>query len=289
MKDLINAKKYDIIFVQREAFMTGLIMYERGFSRRSKLIFDFDDSIWLPNVSKGNRKLSWLKKPEKTRDIIGFSHLVIAGNAYLAEYAQQFTDNVVVIPTVIDTDVYQPVEKPINPDKICIGWTGSPTTLPQFTTYLSVLHKIKRKYGSRVYFKMVGVPQFTDKFLEVSGIPWKAETEVQDLQEIDIGVMPLPKNKWTTGKCGCKGLQYMALGLPTVMSPVGVNTEIIQDGENGFLAYNEDQWVEKLSQLIESAQLRKDLGSKGRQTVIMKYSVEANKDLYLSHFENLVN
>src|SRR5262249_26385554 len=105
--------------------------------------------------------------------------------------------------------------------------------------------------------------------------------------EIDIGIMPLPDDEWAKGKCGLKGLQYMALSIPTIMSPVGVNTEIIKDGENGFLAASTAEWVDKLSQLIDSSELRQRIGANGRQTVLKDYSVEANKHLYLEYFIKL--
>ena len=96
--------------------------------------------------------------------------------------------------------------------------------------------------------------------------------------------MPLPNDEWSKGKCGLKGLQYMGMAIPTVMSPVGVNTDIIDDGENGFLADSEDEWVDKLSQLIEDKMLRTRIGISGRKTVVDNYSVEANKHKYLELF-----
>jgi glycosyltransferase involved in cell wall biosynthesis len=122
----------------------------------------------------------------------------------------------------------------------------------------------------------------------VKGQPWKKATEVTDLEEIDIGIMPLPDDEWAKGKCGLKGLQYMAFAIPAIMSPVGVNTEIIQDGVNGFLADSEDEWFEKLSILIESFELRKKMGEEGRKTVVGKYSVKANQQLYLKYFSDLI-
>jgi len=107
------------------------------------------------------------------------------------------------------------------------------------------------------------------------------------LQKIDIGIMPLPDDEWSKGKCGLKGLQYMALGIPTVMSPVGVNKKIIYDGENGLLASGTNEWVDKLSILIDSKELRETIGREGRNTVVSKFSVEANKNLYLKYFNKV--
>jgi glycosyltransferase involved in cell wall biosynthesis len=118
---------------------------------------------------------------------------------------------------------------------------------------------------------------------------WQSATEVQDVAEIDIGIMPLPDDEWAKGKCGLKGLQYMSLGIPTLMSPVGVNSEIIQNGQNGFLPNNEEDWVTYLSLLIEDGNLRNKIGGAGQRTVQDKYSVEAWKNTYLKYFNQLTS
>lgn len=280
-------KKYDIVFVQRECFMLGTSFFEKRFAKRSNLVFDFDDSIWLQTVSDANKKFGFLKNADKTKEIIKVADLVIAGNQYLANYALQFNKNTVIIPTTIDTESYKPVNKKPG-DKVCIGWSGSFSTIAHFEYHLNALKRVKEKYNDKVWFKVIGDPSYFNKELGIKGLAWKKETEVEDLQEMDIGIMPLPDDEWANGKCGLKGLQYMALEIATIMSPVGVNKEIIQDGVNGFLASQEDEWVNKLSLLIESAELRARLGKKGRQTVDEKYSVNANKDLYLKNLRSLV-
>jgi glycosyltransferase involved in cell wall biosynthesis len=117
---------------------------------------------------------------------------------------------------------------------------------------------------------------------------WDKDTEIEDLNNIDIGIMPLYNNEWEKGKCGFKGLQYMSLEIPTIMSPVGVNTEIIQDGLNGFLAKTEQEWFGKLAKLIENKELRNKLGKAGKQSILEKYSVEANKHKYLDVFSSVL-
>ena len=131
---------------------------------------------------------------------------------------------------------------------------------------------------------MIRDPNYSFKPLGIQGQKWSSGTEVEDLQSINIGIMPLPDIEWTRGKCGLKGLQYMGLAIPTVMSPVGVNTEIITHGVNGFLASSKEEWINCLSKLIESAELRKKLGDAGRKTVEELYSVNANKEKYLNLF-----
>ena len=279
LKDLKKSKTTDIIFVQREAFYTGSSFFEKQFSKNSKLIFDFDDSIWLPNVSNANKKFEWLKNYNKTKQNIAYADVVIAGNEYLANYAKQFNNNVFIIPTTIDTEEYK--RMPINNNKIIIGWSGSVTTIQHFEFASKVLLRIKKEFGNKVEIKVIGDENYYNNELNIKGIAWKKEDEIKELSSFDIGIMPLPDDKWANGKCGLKGLQYMALEIPTIMSPVGVNTEIIQDGTNGFLANSDKEWFDKLSLLIEDSQLRTKLGKAGRQTVIDKYSVKANKEKYL--------
>lgn len=286
--EIATATRHDLLFVQRESFMLGTAFFEQAMARRRPLIFDFDDAIWMQLVSAANRNLAFLKDASKTEKIIRSAALVFAGNAYLADYARQFNREVVVIPTTIDTDSYRRVEV-ARDGRICIGWTGSFSTIEHLKTALPALERIRGRFGDRVTFRIIGDPAFRSEALGVQGIPWQSATETRDLSYIDIGIMPLPDNEWTKGKCGAKGLQYMAMGIATLMSPVGVNTEIIQPGVNGFLPRDEEEWVHYLSLLIEDAELRKRLGEAGRRTVEEKYSVRAWRDHYLNHFNQLTN
>lgn len=270
----------DVAFVQREAFMLGTAVFERQFARRSRLLFDFDDSIWLQEVSSANRRLAFLKNADKTRDIIRASHLVVAGNPYLAAYAGQYTDRVTVVPTTIDTERYTPRPHREGPE-VVVGWSGSFSTTKHFAIAADALLAVRARYGARVRFVLIGDASYRHTGLGIQGSAWNPLTEVEDLSSLDIGIMPLPDDEWSRGKCGLKGLQYMALGIPTVMSPVGVNAEIIDDGVNGFLAASTEEWVEKLSLLIDSIDARRALGARGRETVEQRYSVLANRHRYL--------
>lgn len=281
-----RADEHDFIYIQREAFMLGTSFFEKRFAgSKAKVIFDFDDSIWLLDVSDANKAFSWLKNPNKTAEIISVSDVVVGGNQYLCNYAKQFNNNVKLIPTTIDISAYS--HKGNTNTAVCIGWSGSLTTLKHFDHAVPFLKKLKEKYGDRITIKVMGDPNHKNKELEVSYVGWTKETEVQELSGFDIGIMPLPDDKWANGKCGLKGLQYMALEIPTIMSPVGVNCEIIQDGVNGFLASTEEEWINKLSQLIESKELREKIGKAGRKTVEEKYSVESQKNSYLKLFKEL--
>jgi len=290
LRDLLILSDYDIVFVQREAFMTGSSLFERMYARsNAKLVFDFDDSIWLLDVSHANKHLGWLKNPEKTAEIIRVSDAVIAGNSYLAEYARAFNSHVVVIPTTIDTDYHKPdANGTENNQQTCIGWTGSMTTVRHFTTAEPALLKLKQKYGDAICFKLFGYGGYENKELGIKGIPWTLEREVEELKDFHIGIMPLPDDKWSKGKCGFKALQYMAMEIPPVVSPVGVNTEIVQDSINGLLATDTDDWVDKISYLIENPEARKTMGKKARQTVVEHYSVKSQESVYLNLLTSLV-
>ncbi len=287
-KDLKKAKYFDVIFVQREALFLGLSYFERKFARKSKLVFDFDDAIWLPNVSQSNRKFVWLKNPSKVKSIIKNAHAVIVGNNYLASFARQFNVNVTVIPTTIDTEKYVVTDEKNDKNKICIGWTGSLTTIKHFEGIIPVLKRLKEKFKDKICVRVVADETIDFNGLEVDFVKWCADTEVEDLRYIDIGLMPLPDDEWARGKCGLKALQYMALGIPAVVSPIGVNTDIVQDGVNGFVAGSDEEWIEKLSILIENFELRKKLGQEARKTVVEKYSVDANKHKYLEVLQKAI-
>ncbi len=284
--DLKSIQGYDIVFIQREAFLLGTVYFERKISESGvPIIFDFDDAIWEVNSAGGNKALSFLKNPDKTSRILSLSSVVIAGNEYLAEYALQFNSNVTVIPTTIDTSYHFP--KVINP-KVVIGWTGTFSTFPYLEALIPLLSRIKNKYTD-VEFKII-----VDFDLEIPELGtrttiWNKFQEIDQLREISIGIMPLPDNIWTRGKCGFKGLQYMSLSIPTLMSPVGVNTEIIKDSENGFLPESDDQWFNRLSELIESSAMRTKIGKKGYESLVKHYSVQVNKKHYLKLFEEVTS
>lgn len=286
--DAARAKDFDVVMIHREALMTGSIKYEKIMKESgAKIVYDFDDSIWLSNVSGANKNLEWLKDYKKTSALIGIADLVIAGNQYLSDYARQYNENVVIIPTTIDTEEYVPAQL-ASSDRICIGWSGSRTTIQHFEFALPFITKLVAKYGDKVEFKVIG-DHYDDPALHISGKPWEYATEIADLSRFHIGIMPLPDDEWAKGKCGLKGLQYMALGIPTIMSPVGVNSEIITNRENGMLASTEDEWVDALSVLIDDAELRRRLGDAGRRTVIDRYSVESQKHRYLDYLVGLLN
>jgi glycosyltransferase involved in cell wall biosynthesis len=283
--DCRRLKDFDIIFIQREATFFGTSFFEKkAFQSGANVIFDFDDSIWLADTSPGNQKWEWIKKPEKFYKNLQYAHTVIAGNGYLAGKARPHNKNVVVIPTTIDTEIHVPKPELRNKSILFIGWSGSISTIKHFEMVLPALKKLKQKYGPRIGFKVLGPAGYADADLGIKSKKWSAETEVEELNSFDIGIMPLPDDEWSKGKCGLKGLSYMACGVATVMSPVGVNSEIIRSGINGFFAANEDEWYKTLSQLIEDLDLRQQIGVQGRKTVEEKFSVTRYLPVYETVF-----
>jgi glycosyltransferase involved in cell wall biosynthesis len=266
-----SLRSYDAVYLFREAALLGPPIFERLVSRSGvPTIFDFDDAVFVPYVSPSNGYLSYLKFPAKTKTICRLATHVIAGNPYLADYARQTNQNVSIVPTTIDTDKYE-MRSRSNDNRVpVIGWSGSFSTVQHLDSLKGALKRLAQKESFRLV--VIGTPVYKIDGVDVEALPWRAATEVSDLQPIDIGIMPLPDESWSRGKCGLKALQYMALGIPTVCSPVGVNSEIIQDGVNGFLAATEDEWVEKLTRLLHDKELRQQLGAAGRATVEAKYS-----------------
>lgn len=281
--DLFYISNCDAVFIFREASMIGPPVFEWIIAKilRKPIIFDYDDAIWLPNVSEANKFWRWLKNPGKTEKIVKWSAYVIAGNSFLANYAKRYNTSVLVIPTTIDTSYH--VVKPKNRPNgvITIGWTGSETTIKHFKQSYEFLSALKRKYGNLIRVVLISNRPVTDAPFDVDFVEWNKKTEIEDLLKLDIGIMPLPEDEWARGKCGFKGLQYMSLEIPTVMSPVGVNNEIIKHGENGYLANTNEEWIKILSGLIEDEELRINLGKQARTTVEDYYSVRANTEKYL--------
>jgi glycosyltransferase involved in cell wall biosynthesis len=272
---LLKLAKYDLIYIFREVALLGPAFFESLLAKsKIPIVYDFDDAIFLPNVSDANAKFAFLKFPEKTASICKISKSVMVGNRYLAEYAGKYNKNVDIIPSTIDTDEYVTKESYENFDIPTIVWSGSITTLQHLQTLSPVLQKLAeiREFKLRV----IGAAEYKLKGVEIENRKWSAETEVRDLRNCDIGIMPLPDDAWSRGKCGMKALQYMGIGLPTVCSDVGANSDIIQHNENGLLSSSQEDWIENLTKLIDSVLLRKNLGTAGRRTVQLKYSAKAN-------------
>jgi glycosyltransferase involved in cell wall biosynthesis len=274
LREAWTASRYDVLYICREGALIGPALAERIASwTGSRIVFDFDDAVWIRYVSPANSYLSYLRFPGKTRTLCRIAREVMAGNRSLQEYASAHNRNVTLVPTTIDTDVYRPLpardERPL-----VIGWTGSYSTVQYLQVVRPALERLRARHHFR--FVVVGALGFSAAGVEVEHRPWRSATEAQDLADIDVGLMPLPDADWERHKCGLKALQYMALGRPAVVSPVGANREIVEDGENGFLATTEDDWVSRLGRLLEDADLRARLGRAARETVERRFSARVH-------------
>jgi glycosyltransferase involved in cell wall biosynthesis len=272
LKAIFAGRRFDLIFLQKAYFVIRRGIYLRLLFRFChKVVFDFDDAIFIdPDTG---RELSGQFR-ERLQIIIARSSLVIAGNDYLAAFARQYNKNVLVVPTPIDTEKYFPAPAAAR-DKITIGWMG---TVPNFTYLLRLVSVMKRilALADAVFLIITDLdkkPMELDFSDRIEFKTWQAEVEVDNLRSFDIGIMPLSDDPFTRGKCGFKLLQYMAVGIPVVASPVGMNRQIVEDGINGFLACDDEQWLEKLAILCRDETLRRRLGIAGREKVVREYSL----------------
>jgi glycosyltransferase involved in cell wall biosynthesis len=284
---MVRLGAYDAIYLAREAALVGPALIERLLALKGiPMVYDFDDAIYVPYISPTNRYFSYLKMPGKTATICRLSAHVVVGNSVLRDYAVQHNPNVSIVPTTIDTEKYNLNCQYAVDDTPVIGWTGSHSSVQ----YLELLRPVFAELAKRHRFRL----QVIGASFEMSGIDvvlrkWNSSTEAEDLSNVHIGVMPLVDDVWTRGKCACKALQYMALGIPTVVSPVGTNSDVIRDGVNGQLASTNEEWVTKLSALLEREELRRRLGTAGKRTVEEAYSARVQAPRILSILEKVAS
>jgi glycosyltransferase involved in cell wall biosynthesis len=271
--DLARSRTCDLIFIQRETFPLGPPGFEWLLARSGiPIVYDFDDALWIKKPSAANRALGPLTFPAKVASIIRWSRQVIAGNRYLRDYALRFNPRVTVIPTAVDTDRFRPRPR-AQGRVVTLGWIGSHSTASYLKLLDPVLPRLARRY--EICLKVVG-GTYDCEDVRVSNHEWRLDREVADLQSFDIGLVPLPDDEWTRGKCALKAIQYMAVGLPVVCSPVGMNAEVVQDGVNGFIAQSEADWVDRTAALIEDRALREQMGRRGRALVEDRFAVTSN-------------
>ena len=282
---MFKIRKYDFIFIHREASMVGPACFEWFIAKvlRRKFIYDFDDAIWLPNYSESNARFHRLKMYRKVNKVMKYADRIIVGNDFLKAYANRFNENVQIIPTTIDTTQVHNIKANPDQEPIVIGWTGTHTTTNYLEPILPVLDELAKTHS--IVFHVISnlPPDFDRPYLQF--VKWNKDNEIVDLAKFNIGIMPMEESEWTLGKCAFKGLQYMALEIPAVLSPVGMNTEILEHGKSGFLCSNQDEWLETLTLLIEDKSLRCKIGEEGRKVVLEKYSLNAFSKQYLNLFE----
>ncbi len=267
-----EAYRYDVVFIHRAVSIVGPAALERLIPlMRRPIIFDFDDAIYRLHTTRANRFFGWLKFPGKTKTICRLSNHVVVGNHYLADYARQFNPNVTVVATSVDTQRYQVVPREGEPKRIVIGWSGSSTSQTYLESFVPVLAPILADLDAE--FRVVSNRRPDLGSISFDWRPWSPETEVQEIAQFDIGIMPMPDEEWALGKCALKALQYMAVGAAPVCSALGANCEVIRHGQNGFLATTPDDWRASLQELVCDSALRRRLGSAARETVEQDFSM----------------
>jgi len=251
-----TAADFDCVFLHKKILNALDAFWLRRYAKA--LIYDFDDAIMYYDKNP-QRRPSRHKHTNPFRRTVKLAGIVIAGNSYLAQHAKKFNRNVVILPTALDTKIYNLQIKPQSDGKIRLVWIGSKSTLKYLAEIKPALEKIGADF-TNVVLRIICDEFFDLRNMQVEKCPWSLETQVKDLATADIGLAPLPDNRFTRGKCGFKALQYAAAGLPAVASPVGVNAEYVLDGVTGYHASRISQWVEKISELVRDIDLREKMG-----------------------------
>lgn len=286
IKDIFRIKKYDGLYIFLYVTPFGPPIFEWVYTKiQPNFIYDIDDLVYLKRKNRENPIAEKLRGRSKIPFLIKRAKHVITCTPYLDDYAKNFNLNTTDISSTIDTDKYIPKIKKVESLNITIGWSGSHSTVNYLNMLGNVLHQIQAKYGVKIL--VIGDASFSITNVSVEAINWSLSTEVEDLKRIDIGLYPLPDEKWVYGKSGLKALQYMALGIPTIATAVGANFRIIEDGISGFLVENEIQWYNTIEKLILNPNLRTEIGLRGRERVEKFYSIKANRDKYLNILKSL--
>lgn len=274
MYQLQSARHADVIWIEKEIFPWLPWWLEKLLLPSGvPIVADYDDAIFHiydTHRSRFVRKILGLKIDH----VMKSSCAVCVGNDYLAERAKSAgSENIFKIPTVVDIDAYQNKKKYQSHDQCCIGWIGTPKTWKEHCLpMLPLLSKIIAKNNS--IFHAIGagkseveIPNF--KFLE-----WSEKTEISQIQNLDIGIMPLSDTLFSRGKCGYKLIQYMACGIPVIATPLGVNKKIVEHGVTGFLVENEHEWGLALEKLLSNPELRRKMGDAARIKIVQQYSIQ---------------
>jgi glycosyltransferase involved in cell wall biosynthesis len=261
---------FDTLFIQRRLFQPWEVWLMRRAVKR--LVYDFDDAVMFKD--RATKQTGNFTRRLKFRSMVRHTDLVIAGNAFLRERARAFSRRVEILPTPVDMDRYQPKTR-FDTERVTIGWIGSRSTLKYLEDIQDELEQLAERYP-HVQLKIVADHFLTGKRLTVIPKRWDFDTEIADLHTFDIGLMPLRDDSWSRGKCGFKLIQCMAVGVPVVCSPVGMNRDIVDHGVNGLWAGDAQGWLDSLSTLVDQPQWRHELGAAGRKTVAERYSLQVH-------------
>lgn len=284
---LFQLHKYDFILLQREVAPIGPPIFEWLFVRvfNKKVIYDFDDAIWIKSVSEQNSLAAKLKYAKKVNSICKWAYKVSGGNRFLCDYASQYNKNIVYNPTCVDTVKRYNVLARHDVEKVTIAWTGSFSTLKYLALVEKALQMLQEKYEFNI--KIICNEKPSLKLKNVHYVEWSEDNEVSELASCQIGLMPLTNDEWSEGKCGFKLIQYLALGIPAVSSAVGVNKIIIDEGINGYFADTDTDWYHAIEKLMLDGKEREKMGKAGRQKIMTQYSLQSNENNFLTLFDGI--
>jgi len=259
---IAESRRYDLTLLQRELVSTKVTL-EPWAGR--PLVLDVDDAVWLTSA-RARRSFEAL---------VRMSDGVICGNDYIASNVRQWNDNVLVLPTAVNTDRFRPNRK-TSGRHLIIGWSGLHAGAKYLLSIESALYRVLRDYPDAILRVVSDAPpEFSLLSTEMyEYIKWSPDNEVRTMQEMDIGLMPVDDSPWSLGKCSYKMLLYMACGIPVVVSPIGMNAEVLARGEVGLGPRSESEWVDALSWLLRDGEARAAMGRVGRQVVERHYSLE---------------
>ena len=277
---------YDAVFVYREAALLGPAFLEKRIARKKPIIYQLDDPLYMPYRSPSNGYLSYLKFFGKIKEIIGLSKVVIANSSHIRDYCLQFNKRVWQVPSIVDTNQFVYAPFPEKPERVCIGWSGSPTTLKNIKLVEKPLQTISSRDFCDIHF--IGGTDFGLEGVKYTAQKWNGASEVEDLRRIQVGLVPLPDFSWNKHKFIMKTAQYMALGIVPVGTPMASNPEVIRHGENGFLAGTDAEWVEYLTTLVKDDKLRNEMSARAAADAQAKYSLEANTPKIIEAFRAAV-
>jgi len=275
---------YDGIYIHLWMTPLGFPLFEfLAGSLNKRIIYDIDDMIFLKEENKFNRIWSVFKGRGKPFALMKRAGHVIVCTPKLEEIARRYNKCVTDISSTINMQAYSPVKKHSRNETTVLGWTGSFSGLGYLHTLDNVLKEVAklRKIRLRVIFNIMD-QKFELRGVDVENIPWRQETEMEDLRKVEIGLYPLVKGEWSLGKSGLKALQYMALGIPVIATAFGANLRVIENGISGFLVDSEKEWVDTIIQLIDEPDLRNKIGVAARARVEKYFSLETNRDKYLN-------
>jgi glycosyltransferase involved in cell wall biosynthesis len=284
---LITLRSVDILWIEKECLPWIPAWLETFLLSKSiPYIIDYDDAVFHLYDQHKNPLIRFCLTGKHPR-LIQKASQVIVGNDYLFNYAATFrADNIHIIPTVIDLERYSlqtSSESIVKTDRICFGWIGQHSTAYNLQFLQGIFKTFLSEFN--VSFSAIGINASVEG-LSMQSIEWTAETEVQNLQKFDIGIMPLTDGLFEHGKCGYKIIQYMACGIPVIASPIGINTKIIQHGVNGFLASTESEWRDAMQTLILDDDLRRSMGDAGRKMIEQEYSLQVTSPKFIELLHN---